>query len=127
MEASTLDRHPYINLATYRRSGVAVKTPVWFAHRDGKLYVFSEASAGKMKRLRNNDAVQLAVCNVRGRVASGAEWIDGHARVVDDAKQIEAGYDALLRKYGWKMRLTNAVSRLSGRIDGRALIEIEIS
>jgi hypothetical protein len=44
---AALDREGYISLATFRRSGREVATPVWFAARNGKLYVFSEGTAGK--------------------------------------------------------------------------------
>ena len=37
----TLDRHRYINLVTFRRSGEAVKTPVWLAKRGERFYVFT--------------------------------------------------------------------------------------
>ena len=113
----------FISLATFRRNGRAVETPVWFAARGGQIYVFSEATAGKMKRLRNDSHVRLAACNVRGKV-HGA-WIPGRGRRVDDANTVTGAYDALLAKYGWQMRMTNFVSRLAGRIDGRAVIEIE--
>jgi PPOX class probable F420-dependent enzyme len=120
-----LDRESYINLATFRRNGRAVETPVWFAARNGKLYVFSEARAGKMKRLRNDVSVRLAACNVRGRVHG--DWIEGTGRRVDDPESVAAAYDALLAKYGWLMRLTNFISRLAGRIEGRAIIEIDLA
>jgi PPOX class probable F420-dependent enzyme len=120
-----LDRESYINLATFRRDGRAVETPVWFAVRDGKLYVFSEAKAGKMKRLRNDARLRLAACNVRGKVHG--DWHEGAGNRVDDAESVAIAYDALLAKYGWLMRLTNFVSRLTGRIEGRAIIEIELT
>ena len=37
----------YVSLATYRRDGREVRTPVWVAGDAGRLYVFSEAAAGK--------------------------------------------------------------------------------
>ena len=120
-----LDRESYINLATFRRNGRAVETPVWFAARNGLLYVFSEAKAGKMKRLRNDSRLRLAPCNVRGKVHG--DWIEGRGRRVDDPEGVAAAYAALLAKYGWLMRLTNLVSRLAGRIEGRAIIEIELT
>jgi PPOX class probable F420-dependent enzyme len=119
-----LDRESYINLVTFRRDGRAVETPVWFAARNGMLYVFSEAKAGKMKRLRNDGRLRLAPCNVRGKVHG--EWIEGFGRRVDDRSVVAGAYDALLAKYGWLMRLTNLISRLAGRIEGRAIIEIEL-
>ena len=44
----------YINLATFRKSGKAVETPIWFAHAEGSYYAFSAGNAGKVKRLRNS-------------------------------------------------------------------------
>ena len=48
MTAAELDRHRYMSLATFRRSGAEVATPVWFAAVDGKLYVVSAGNAGKV-------------------------------------------------------------------------------
>ena len=39
---------------------------------------------------------------------------------------IEAGYAALKRKYGWQMHLADFFSRLTGRIHGRALLELTL-
>ena len=120
-----LDRESYINLATFRRNGRAVETPVWFAARHGMLYVFSEAKAGKMKRLRNDARLRLAPCGLLGRVRG--DWIEGRGHRVDDPERVAGAYAALLAKYGWLMRLTNLISRLAGRIEGRAIIEIELA
>jgi PPOX class probable F420-dependent enzyme len=114
---------PYVSLATFRRSGVAVRTPVWFAERDGRIYVFTEADAGKVKRLRNDARVQLARCSVNGRVRG--DWIEARGRVVDEPAVVEAAYAALRSKYGWQMRAIDFFSRLAGRIEGRAILEIE--
>lgn len=116
---------PYVNLATFRKSGVAVRTPVWIAAYDGRYYVFSAGDAGKVKRIRNDGRVQLAPCDVRGKLKG--EWIDGHARVVEDSAEIERMYPAFMRKYGWQMRLGNLFSRLTGRYDRRAIIAIELT
>jgi PPOX class probable F420-dependent enzyme len=119
-----LDRESYINLVTFRRDGRAVETPVWFAARNGMLYAFSEAKAGKMKRLRNDGRLRLAPCNVLGGLRG--DWIEGRGRRVDEPECVASAYDALLAKYGWLMRFTNFVSGLAGRIEGRAVIEIEL-
>ncbi len=118
-----LDREAYLNLATFRRSGAAVETPVWFAADSGRLYVFTEAEAGKVKRLRANPAIRIAACGVRGRLKG--DWIPGKGRRVDDAATVAAAYRALRRKYGFQMWLLDAFSRLAGRIDGRAILELE--
>ncbi len=121
---ASLDREPYISLETIRRNGIGVKTPVWFAARNGRLYVFTEASSWKVKRLRNNPRIRVAPCSVRGRVRG--DWIKGTGRRVDEAAIVEGAYEALLRKYGWQMQLTNLLSRLAGRIDKRAILELEL-
>jgi len=121
---TALDREAYINLATFRRNGNAVETPVWFALYGGRLYVFSAGDAGKVKRLRNDPRVRVAACGVRGGIKG--PWIEGSARRIGDPDTVASAYDALLQKYGWQMRLTNALSRLSGRIHQRAVLEIDL-
>ncbi len=121
---AALDRKPYISLATFRRNGDAVQTPVWFAADDGKLYIFSEAEAWKVKRLRNDARVRVAACSVRGRISG--EWFEGKGRRIDDPETEQRAYAALRAKYGWQMRLTDFVSKLTGRINGRAVLELEI-
>lgn len=63
----------YISLATFRKSGVAVRTPIWFGERDGKLYVMSRGDSGKCKRIRNNPQVRIAPCSIRGKI-TGPEF-----------------------------------------------------
>jgi len=120
---SDLDREAYISLATYRRDGRAVQTPVWFARRGERLYVFTENDAGKVKRLRNGPRARVAACNVRGRLRG--DWIEARGRVVDDPGAERDAYAALRAKYGWQMTLVDFFSRLTGRIDARAIVEIE--
>ena len=122
--SSTLDSERYISLATFRRSGKAVETPVWFAEASGRFYVFSEAKAGKVKRLRNDSHVRVAACDMRGRV-HGA-WQEGTGRRLHEEAEIETAYAALRGKYGWQMRFADFFSRLSGRYDQRAILELSL-
>ena len=112
----------YVSLATYRRSGAEVRTPVWIAGRGPRHFVFSEGRAGKVKRIRANGRARLARCDVRGRIESG--WIEARARVLDDPDTIAEGYRALREKYGWQMRLALLASRVSGRYRDRGVIEL---
>ena len=115
-------REPYVSLATFRRSGAEVKTPVWIAGAGDRYYVFSAGDAGKVKRLRNDPRVRLAACDLRGNVKS--DWIDGRARLIADDAGIAAALAALRRKYGLQMRLTDFFAKLAGRFGKRAYIEI---
>ncbi len=113
-----------MSLATFRRSGAEVKTPVWFAAADGKLYVFTAADSGKVKRLRRSPRVRIAPSDARGRVRG--VWWDTAARIISDTRAIERARAALRAKYGWQMWLTDLLSRLTGRIQRRAWVEIEL-
>jgi PPOX class probable F420-dependent enzyme len=63
----------YISLATFRKTGVAVYTPIWFAEDGGKLYFMTNSKLGKVKRIRNNAQVKIAPCTIRGKI-TGPEF-----------------------------------------------------
>jgi hypothetical protein len=113
----------YVSLATFRRDGTEVRTPVWFGEAGGRLYVFTAGESGKVKRLRHTERVRLAACDARGGVSG--PWREGRARVVTDAATIDRARGALQSKYGWQMRLLDLFSRLTGRIERRAWIEVD--
>jgi len=121
----TLDREKYLNLATYRRNGLEVRTPVWFAGADPLYYLFSAGDAGKVKRIRANGRAKVVSCDARGGITG--EWFEASARLVDEATEIQQAYRALRRKYGWQMRLTDLASRLTGRYQKRQLIALELA
>ncbi|MFT4583664.1 MAG: PPOX class probable F420-dependent enzyme [Gammaproteobacteria bacterium] len=115
----------YVSLETFRRSGVAVATPVWIARSGERFYAFSEGKAGKVKRLRHTPKIRLAACDWRGKV-SGV-WIDGTARVVEEPLVIADANGALRLKYGWQMKFGDFFAKLSGRYARRAMIEIHLA
>jgi hypothetical protein len=91
----------YALVVTYRRSGEAVPTPVWFA-RDGERLVFrTGGETAKVKRIRREPRVRVARCSVRGKPKGPA--IEGRARVLDPAEE-DAAERALDAKYGLKRR-----------------------
>jgi len=115
----------YVSLATFRRNGREVRTPVWLAEYGSRYYLFSEGKAGKVKRIRANGRARLAACTLRGRVTSG--WLEGHGRLVNESDLVERAYVALRRKYGWSMKLGDFFSKLSGRYEKRAIVEVEVT
>ncbi len=70
----------YIDLASLRKDGSAVHTPVWFGEKDDKLYVMTRSDSGKYKRIRNNPRVRIAPCTMRGKI-TGPDFA-GNARVL---------------------------------------------
>jgi PPOX class probable F420-dependent enzyme len=62
----------YLSLTTFRRDGRPVATPVWFAVDGDRILMWSGASEGKVKRIRNNSRVMVAVCDYKGKVKGPA-------------------------------------------------------
>ncbi len=120
MPLAAIGNPRYIALRTFRRSGVAVDTPVWVAADGGRLYVMTSLATGKAKRIRNSPLVEVCVCDMRGRPKG--EWVPAQARLAASPEEVAAGHAIVARKYGWQYRL----SRLRGGDRSSATI-IEIS
>jgi len=73
--------HKYALLVTFRRSGEAVPTPVWFGiGGDGRIYFRSEANVGKVKRIRATPRALIGPCNSRGKPEG--PMIEARARIL---------------------------------------------
>ena len=90
----------YLNLATYRKDGQAVRTPVWFAVDDVALYVHTAKNAGKIKRIRRAARVRVALCDMFGAVKG--VWIESEAHVLDETDMTRVN-QLLDQKYGEAM------------------------
>jgi uncharacterized protein len=91
----------YISLATHRRNGTAVRTPIWFAESDGKLVFMTRNDSWKYKRIRNNPQVSVAPCNMKGKI-NGPDFA-GTARALPP-DQWQRAKQAINHKY-WLARL----------------------
>jgi PPOX class probable F420-dependent enzyme len=124
MTRDELARERYVSLASFRRDGREVRTPVWIAPDGDHLVVYTNGTSGKVKRIRNDAHVRLAPCDARGRVRG--DWSDARARLRGDASGRDRGLAAVRRKYGWQMGLVLCGSKLTGSHRHRAVIEIEL-
>ncbi|HWW16165.1 MAG TPA: PPOX class F420-dependent oxidoreductase [Candidatus Dormibacteraeota bacterium] len=93
---SAIRGQKYISLATFRKNGAKVATPVWFGEDDDKVYVMTRSDMGKTKRVRNNPQVTVAPCTIRGRV-TGPE-VAAVARILPPEEQAHAR-QTINRKY----------------------------
>jgi PPOX class probable F420-dependent enzyme len=100
----------YVALSTYRRDGTAVSTPVWFVTDGDRLLVWTDATSGKVRRIRSNPRVGVAACDVRGRPRSTA--VMGEARVLDDSIGPEV-HRLLRRKHRIVKPIIDAWNRVS--------------
>jgi PPOX class probable F420-dependent enzyme len=89
--------HEFVLLVTFRKNGVGVPTAMWFAHEQGKLYMVTGCTSGKIKRMRNHGQVVLAPCDAMGNVLG--PQVKGLAHELPVAEHTSA--NALLaKKYG---------------------------
>lgn len=102
----------YMKLTTFRKSGVGVPTPVWFAQAGATLYITTTAQAGKVKRIRANPHVLIAPCDARG-VASGPDR-EAQARVLAP-EEFARATEALRAKYGFRYSLIRLFGRVARR------------
>ncbi|MEO8262340.1 MAG: PPOX class F420-dependent oxidoreductase [Pseudolysinimonas sp.] len=78
----------FVLLSTFRKTGVAVATPVWVVRDGDALLVSTPRDSGKLKRLRNDPRVQLVPCGRFGRVKRNQQPVDGIAEILDDAAAV---------------------------------------
>ncbi|MGR8949558.1 MAG: PPOX class F420-dependent oxidoreductase [Gammaproteobacteria bacterium] len=125
MSVESVGQMRFVSLATFRKSGAEVRTPVWIAAAGGTLYVYSEGQAGKVKRIRANGKARLAHCDMRGKLLG--DFIEARGRVVDDAAERTRAFGALKAKYGWQMTIANVLSRVSGKFSKRAVLAFDLA
>ena len=99
-DLSAVERKSYISLATFRKNGQPVWTPVWFAVNGGKLYVMTRSDSWKVKRLSNDPRVRFAPCTMRGKITGPQQ--EGSARVLPPGDDL--GRQLIRHKY-WLARL----------------------
>ncbi len=113
----------YLSLSTQKRDGSRVETPVWFARQGDDFYLFSEGKAGKVKRIRNFENVKICPCTVTGKLTG--EWQEAKATLLQSDQSNEA-YNALLKRYGWQMRLLDLGSTIARKINKRIFIKVTL-
>ena len=93
-----LGKEQCIALTTFRKTGQAVTTPVWFAQSLGTIYVETYEKEGKVKRLRHTGHVTLAPCSYSGKITGAVS--EGNARILTESEEITTAQEALSHKYG---------------------------
>lgn len=122
MAFENLQSQQFMNLISYRKSGTAVPTPVWFVQDGSSLYVMTGKDAGKVKRIRNNPRIVVAPSDRAGKPL-GAEQ-SAHAQVITDPAVAAHASALLTRKYGFMKRMFDFVALFSGGRKSRAYVVI---
>ena len=109
---SALQGYRCLNVTTFRKNGTPVMTTVWFAQANDTVYLWTAKTSGKVKRIRNNPAVQIAPSTHLGRPCGPG--IEATARILSADEQ-HAAEELMDRKYGWQKRMFALIWRLQGR------------
>ena len=115
MDTAALDNAKYVSLTSFKKDGSAVSLPIWLQGSGGTYDMMTADGSYKVKRIRNNPAIQLQVCNMKGVVADGAVTFDGNAQIVEgpEAAVIEKKVRA---RYGIMGKLMTAPMKLMAKL-----------
>lgn len=91
-----------IVLVTFKRSGEAMPSPINHGVADGKLYVRTDPSTGKVKRIRNNPNVVVVRSSLRGKPEGHP--VAGVARILPESEHARAE-QAIAANWSVPMRL----------------------
>jgi PPOX class probable F420-dependent enzyme len=111
----------YLSITSFRRDGTPVATPVWFVRDGARLLVQTEADSYKVKRIRRDPHVTVAVCNAAGRLRG--EPVAGTAELLP-ATELARAEKLLASKYHVDLMLFKplwAVQALFGRRRGPSI------
>ena len=103
----------YINLETYKRDGTSIRTPVWFVIDNDLIYVITRDSTWKVKRLENNQDVQIVSCSFKGEPKK--EWIKGKVEKIT-GKEADIVIKLRKKKYGMFTRLIGIFTSQKGNL-----------
>jgi PPOX class probable F420-dependent enzyme len=122
-DVERLGRGSYLLVTTFRKDGTPVPTPVWVGRDGDELIVWTQTTAGKVKRVRNNPTVELTACDLRGKPRG--ETVKGTARILD-AAGTERGRRILRKKYGISGRVVIGASKVFRGRDSTVCLAITL-
>ena len=103
----------YLSITSYKRDGQGVATPVWFVERDGRLLVQTDAGSGKVKRIRRNPQVRVAICTASGRLRG--KQVPAVAEILPDS-EIGAVERLIADKYRFDMIIFRPLRFIQARL-----------
>jgi uncharacterized protein len=118
--AKQFSSESYISLETYKKSGEAVRSPVWVVEEGGVVFVRTDPTSWKAKRIRKNQRVRVAPSDMRGKPTGS--WVDGEAHFVE-GEEAQRILKLFKKKYGITAWLIDSYHGLRG---SRSLTVISI-
>ncbi|MEB3069933.1 PPOX class F420-dependent oxidoreductase [[Mycobacterium] vasticus] len=113
-----------IVLVTFKRSREAMPSPINHGVADGRIYVRTDPSTGKVKRIRNNPNVVVVPCGLRGKPKG--QPVAGVARILPESEHAHAE-QVIAANWSWAMKIfERGLDRGSAAV-GIAIAYIEIT
>jgi PPOX class probable F420-dependent enzyme len=112
---TALGAEKFVSLATFKKDGAAVATPMWIGRDGDQLFFWTPADSWKAKRAKNNPRVVLVPCSRGGKVREGADPIDGVAEVITERATVQRLAGVIRRKYGLMFIVVTFIERLLAR------------
>jgi uncharacterized protein len=114
----------YIIFESYKKNGEPKQTPVQSLEHEGLIYVRTDPTTWKVKRIRKNPHVRVVVSDRRGKPTG--TWVEGEARVLEDAERDRIS-ELFKKEYGSiGYSLVGFVGRMRGERRMTAFISIEL-
>ena len=109
----TISQEKYVSVATFRKTGATVATPILIVALDGgRVGLLTSSASGKIKRLRNNPRLTLQPSDVRGRVIAGTTPVTGTVELVTSGADFETITSRVKAKYGLMVPIMRIVDRM---------------
>jgi PPOX class probable F420-dependent enzyme len=105
----------FVSLTTFKRDGNPVASPMWIVRDGPQLWLWTPATASKVKRVRRNPRVTLTPCGRTGKVRTGAAGVDATAEVLTDVGEVARIESLLKRKYGVEFWVVVIVETIAAR------------
>lgn len=109
----------YVALTTFRKDGTSSSTPVWITDLDdGTVGLITPSRSLKVKRLANDNRVQIQPSDGKGNVREETSPVDGTGVVVEGA-EFETVRQQIRSKYGFFMNQLWSLGTLVARVIGK--------
>ncbi len=119
------DNEKFLSLETFRKTGVGVKSPIWFAELEGEFLLWTDVNSGKIKRIRNNPQVMVAPCKRFGDVTG--DWVSARASIDETPEGVELVESLLRRKVGVFFALFRRIDTVRDRRRGGRRVCVRVS
>ena len=110
----------YLSVASFKRDGTAVATPVWFVSDGSRLFALTDLHSAKVRRMRRNPRVLVASCRVNGKLRR--EPVPARAEVLTATPELERVQRLLIERYKISYRLVMLFYRLGRRLRGESSV-----